>query len=439
MRMKKQVNNLFEQILESVNPRNVLNRHLQWDHKAGEVLIFDKTFPLTANQPLYVIGAGKASSTMAAAAEDIFGERIHDGIIIAPPGKVPSLRFIKIAEGTHPIPDQKSIHASQRLMEFIHSIPEQAMVLNLISGGTSSLFCVPASELTLQDIQTVYQLLIECGASIHEINTIRQCLSKIKGGRLLSDLNQTVLIDLIISDVPDDDLRFIGSGPTAAQSFSYIDARSILNTYNILNRIPEGVQKYIEAGVTREESDGHPVITQDFDGHNSFIVSSAKKMVRNAGEILTDDGYQAEQMEDPWSGPVGEFESYILSRIKKSLKKSNKKIALIFYGECTVEVTGNGLGGRNQELALRMAERLSGFNREIVFLSAGTDGVDGPTDAAGAVVDQKTANKAIKNGINPSSFLKNNDSYHFFKQAGGHIKTGPTGNNLMDLQIVLIP
>jgi glycerate-2-kinase len=436
--MKKKVINLFEQILESVNPRNVLNRQLQWNDKGDEVSIFDETFPLTPDQPLYVMGAGKASSTMAAAAEDIFGERIQDGFIIAPPGKYPSLRFINIAEGTHPIPDQKSIHASERLMEFIRSIPDGALVLNLISGGTSSLFCVPASELTLQDIQTVYQLLIECGASIHEINTIRQCLSGIKGGRLLSALNHTVLIDLIISDVPDDDLRYIGSGPTAAQSFSFIDARSILKTYNILNRIPEGVQKFIDAGVTKEESDGHPVITQDFEGHSSFIISSAKKMVRNAAEILSNNGYQVEQMEEPWSGPVWEFESYIFSRINKSIQNTKKEIALIFYGECTVEVTGNGLGGRNQELALRMADRLSGFKREIVFLSAGTDGVDGPTDAAGAVVDQNTTEEAIKNGINPSTFLKNNDSYHFFEQAGGHIKTGPTGNNLMDLQIAII-
>ncbi len=260
-----------------------------------------------------------------------------------------------------------------------------------------------------------------------------------KGGQLLNHLRKHVLIDLIISDVPDDDRRFIGSGPTTPQEISFLQADKILTAYALWDKLPQSVQKHLEYGIEKENSDGEAFYTQDIDRHESHILMSARKMAGIAIDLLENEGFQTQLDETPWEGSVEKFEAHIRKKINSALADKLRPVALVFFGECTVQVSGDGLGGRNQELALRMAKWLSQRDEKITFMSAGTDGIDGPTDAAGAIVDQTSWVKAEENSIDPDKYLENNDSYHFFDQAGGHIKTGPSGNNLMDIQIVLIP
>ncbi|MEX2463315.1 MAG: MOFRL family protein, partial [Balneolaceae bacterium] len=238
-----------------------------------------------------------------------------------------------------------------------------------------------------------------------------------------------------------DDLKYIGSGPTIAQKISFTDAISVSKKYHILKKYPSTVQKHLNNGLAGEDRGHLNNSTSDIENHDTYVVSSANKVANRAKELLEKRGFNTTLIEPAWEGLIDDFEKKIMKQIESLPAKANQKKALLFYGECTIQIQGNGLGGRNQELALRMSKHLKKFDqhqREIVFLSAGTDGIDGPTDVAGAVVDQKTYQNAVDIGLDPVDFIQNNDSYHFFKKIGGHITTGPTGNNVMDLQIVLI-
>ncbi|MEX2345253.1 MAG: DUF4147 domain-containing protein [Balneolaceae bacterium] len=438
MDKKEQAAEFFTSVLEKINPARLMPGSINWNKDNRLLTIRNETISIGEKQDVYIIGAGKASATMAEALENILGDIISGGQIITPPGAPGRPDIINVTEGSHPVPDHKSVSASQNLLRLTKKIPESSLVLNVLSGGASSLFCIPADNLVIEDIRLVFGLLIQSGASIQEINTVRKSLSAVKGGRLLNHLRHTTLVDLIISDVPDDDISFIGSGPTIAQEISYEESVRILGKYSLRERLPQPVQQYLSSRLEQERTAGKPFITQDFESHTSHILMSAIKLAESAARQLEEAGYRVKTAAKPWTGNIEEFQEHILSEIKSAVKTDSSPEALIFFGESTVNVEGGGLGGRNQELALRMAKHLAGLDQEIVFLSAGTDGIDGPTDAAGAVVDQHTIDKALKAGIEADTYLQSNDSYNFFKKAGGHIMTGPTGNNLMDLQIVLI-
>ncbi len=438
MDSKKKAVQFFKSVLRNVNPSSFLPDIVRLDNEKNQLIIQNHTIQLDGNRPVYVIGTGKASSTMAAAMEQLLRDRLRDGMIIAPPDSEDNLNVIKLLTGAHPLPDERSFSSSQKLLKFIDSIPEGSVVLYLLSGGTSSLFSLPIREISNDDLRTVFELLLQSGASIQEVNSVRRTLSQIKGGRLLQHLRHTTLTDIIISDVPDDDLRYIGSGPTTPQQISYKEAQHILTEYGLLVKVPKSVKTYLATQSEREKLTGEIFSTTDFENHKQLIVSSASLVAEKFGELLMQDGYAAHVINPAWSGMIDDYEDHILLHLEKALEQDDSPQALIFYGECTVKVSGNGLGGRNQELALRMAKKLYRFKRNITFLSAGTDGIDGPTDAAGAVVDQLTYEQAVKNDTDPDSYLEKNDSYRFFEKEGGHIVTGPTGNNVMDLQLLLI-
>lgn len=438
MGRKKQIIQFFDSILKNVNPKEFLPDVVQWDQKNRVLIIRNQEFTLADDQEIYVIGTGKASPTMAAAMENIMGIDLKAGFIIAPPDTKSSLKKIEMMEGSHPLPDEKSHAATKKLISLIRKIPDNSIVINLLSGGTSALLCYPAGELSIEDFQKTYKLLLESGADIHEVNTVRKAISEVKGGRFLSFFSAVTLIDLVISDVPNDELASIGSGPTTPQEISYNKAFKVLKKYMIWNDLPHDVRNHLAKKMEEENGTGKIFQTDDIPNHHSWIVSSALKVARHIRDLLIEKGYQTTLVEPAWSGSVGEFEEHIMKYLEDLISNSSGERALIFFGESTVKVTGNGLGGRNQEIALRMAKRLKNFEESILFLSAGTDGIDGPTDTAGAVVDQETYKDAESKGINPEEYLKNNDSYHFFEKAGGHIKTGPTGNNVMDIQLLLI-
>jgi glycerate-2-kinase len=435
MNLKEEARNVFESTLKKVNPKKFLQDIVTFNSEKKTFSVFDSEFEIDEQKPLYIIGSGKAAHTMAAAMETIFGDRITGGLVITPPDAEPKLRTIQALQGSHPIPDEKSYAASNSLLDFIDDIPSGAIVFYLLSGGTSALFSSPAGNIKPSHFSELYRLLIESGASIQEINSVRKTVSRVKGGQLLERLNHTTLIDLIISDIPDDDLKFVGSGPTTAQEISVPEAISILEKYQIRDELPSELQHYFN----QKEVTAAAYRTVDFENHHQWIVSSAATVAEDTGKILEERGFKTTVDDEAWEGSVEEFQAHIVKRIHQSMEKNHHgKSALVFFGECTVKVTGDGLGGRNQELALRMAKELSESDYPVAFLSCGTDGIDGPTDAAGAVVDQSTIADAVQSGIHAGEFIERNDSYHFFQKAGGHIITGPTGNNVMDIQIVLM-
>lgn len=428
----------FKEVLKSVNPNKFLPNLVQWNPENRTLTIENETISVKKDQEIHAIGTGKASATMASAIESVLGDSLSGGLIIAPPGSTLKSQKISLEIGSHPLPDSKSYDASNKLLEYAKQIPDGSLVINVLSGGTSSLFSVPVDEIDGSDLRKIFELLIQSGASIHEINTVRKVFSKVKGGQFLDYVKHTFLIDLIISDVPDDDKRFIGSGPTTAQDISAIKAKDVLRTYHILDKLPPKASRFLKDQIERERETSTSRKTKDIESHVSKIVSSAFQVAQKTVNIVESHGFHVQLADKAWSGSIEKFETLIINKLEELLASSELKEAYLFYGECTVQVDGSGLGGRNQELALRMAKRLQHYDKNITFLSAGTDGIDGPTDAAGAVVNQLTWNEAVQNNLSPETFLSENDSYHFFKKAGGHIITGPTGNNVMDIQVLLV-
>jgi glycerate-2-kinase len=334
--------------------------------------------------------------------------------------------------GAHPTPDESSVKAGQKARNFFKDIPSKALIITLISGGTSSLLCFPQKGISIADIEKTFKLLNESGATIREINTVRKHCSQIKGGQLLQLLDPRVqLIDLVISDVPDDDLSIIGSGPTVEDPSTFLEARQILQHYEIWNRLPHSVRNHITDGIKQKVSETLKPGSDPLDTHTSHVMSSARTLAQTIGALASSDGLDY-QVAD---GPFNEDVRLVADEITNTITGNSRTKLFVFYGESTVTVTGSGKGGRNQELALYGALQIEG-KKQFTWLGAGTDGIDGPTDAAGAIVDGQTISKAREQGLNLQKYLADNDSYHFHEKMGTLFKTGPTGNNLMDVVLV---
>lgn len=433
MNLKSIAREIFTRTLTKVRPEEMIPDKIIYSAKERKVTIHDRTFQLEEGQPLYIIGTGKAAATMALAAEELFEEDIEGGYIIIPPGADQELSKIRSCTGSHPIPDSASYQATEELIRFVNEIPDGAFVINMLSGGTSALFEKPDGPISGDQLSELYKHLLESGASIDEINSVRPALSAVKGGQFLSHLKHTTLVDLIISDIPDDNLKFVGSGPTTAQEISWVRAREILEAYQLWEECPVKIKDHFDKNLKE-----NPVIhTDDFPSHHQFLLSSASLVAGHANNTARDLGFETKVVTPAWTGSLERLVEKIERETASALRKNPARSGLIFFGEPTVKVTGDGVGGRNQELALRMATILPQFEKSITFLSCGTDGIDGPTDAAGAVTDHRTLSEALDRGLDPDTYIDRNDSYNFFKEFGDHIKTGPTGNNVMDLQIML--
>lgn len=432
MDRKKILSNLLNSVLELVDPVRMIPKQVRLSN-SGELLVITGTdIPLPGTSALYIIGSGKASASMAAATETLLGDRIEAGCVISSPKPLHSPKSIQVLTGSHPYPDHHSFEATEELLRFIGSIPPEAAVLNLISGGTSSLLCKPAGEITPEELSQTYRMLIASGADIGEINTVRKACSMVKGGQLLEQLSCREVIDLIISDVPDDNPADIGSGPTTPQPITPADALSVVERYGLDEKLPKSVIRHIKKSRQRT--------TEPLEGttHRQFILSSATIVSAEAEELFSERGFQVTRETNVWNGPVTGLEKKVTGKLDELNRSVNSPAVHIWYGESTVEVSGEGKGGRNQELALRMGIRLAESGQKAAFLSAGTDGIDGPTDVAGAVVDQTSIPEIeSETGRSAADFLKRNDSYHYFEGTACHIKTGPTGNNVMDLQFLM--
>ena len=366
-----------------------------------------------------------------------YTDQLIDGLVLSQKVGVVSDN-IQVFEGTHPTPDANTVAASYEILDFVKNIPPGDTLVFCISGGASSMFTIPPFGIEIEELQVLYEELLKSGASIQEMNIVRKHVCDVKGGKLASGLHHLNLISVIESDVPGDDLSTIGSGPTIPDPSTYIEAVQILKNVKIWAKIPVSIQEHLICGVEgyipeNPELDEHP-------SHTIKLIDSLDRLRTNISNLLKKEGYNVWINNESYSGTVQKVAKHICSKAISILSgndKVKKPAALIYTGEATVKVSGKGKGGRNQELALMSALSFEG-QHTISMLSIDTDGIDGSTDAAGALVNSNTTLLARKNKIDPEALLSDNNSYEFHKLANTHIKTGPTGINLMDLQVVLI-
>jgi len=441
MNAKELLKKFFLRGLKVQSPEKSVHNFLSV--KDGHLLIGKREFNLLQNA-VYVLAVGKASIPMFNAVYDSLGENIEGSLVITPKdGKPQSCAADQVISSAHPYPDESSAEAGRQAINFFKAIPEHAVVLSLLSGGTSSLMCNPAGEIGIKELEKTFKLLVKSGASIDEMNIVRKHCSQIKGGQLLPYLHpQAALIDLAISDVPDDDISVIGSGPTITDLSTFQDAYHVLLTHGLWDDLPESVRLHVEKGINGEVPETIKPGADPIWKHSSQIISSPRMLAKKVWNLAAEKGYDIRISEKAFNDDVEKVARRIGNEAKQAADRirsdtNGDPILLIYYGESTVVVNGDGKGGRNQELALHGALQIAGYEG-ISWLSAGTDGIDGPTDAAGAIIDGVTIPAARRQGLDPEAYLRSNDSYHFHKKMGTLLKTGPTGNNLMDIVLVFI-
>ncbi len=420
---------LFYDGINAVNGYNAVKGVIRINRK--EIIISGNEYPSGQFKHIIVAGAGKASVSMAKAIDDLVGERIERGIVITKYGHGNRLKHIDVLEAGHPLPDQNSIDGTKRILNLSKYADEQTLLIMLLSGGASSLLVAPDGILLEDKIKTT-ELLLKSGAGIDELNTVRKQLSLVKGGGLANAFFPAHVITLMISDVIGNKLDTIGSGPTVKDSSTSIDALKIIQHYGLIKRVPIRVKQLLE-----QKSKAYMQHTRIRHTKN-IIIADNRKAIEACRIRASKMGLKTIILTDSLHGEAKEVAKVLASiALELKHKKINRGICLISGGETTVNVIGKGKGGRNQELALSFAMELKGI-KGITLLSAGTDGTDGPTDAAGAIVDYETITKIKVHGIEPYQSLLNNDSYTALDSANCLLKTGPTDTNVMDLQLIIV-
>jgi hydroxypyruvate reductase len=437
-KLREYAREIFNSGLNAVDPRQAVLSHVKRD--GSNLLVDEQTYDLSAVNRVFVVGAGKAGASMAAAIEEIMGDKITAGIVNVKYGHVTDLHTIKIHEAGHPIPDTAGVDGAGKIVEILAQSQKNDLVICLISGGGSALLPLPAEGISLSDKQKTTEKLLACGATINEINAVRKHISGIKGGQLARLAAPATLLTLILSDVIGDPLDTIASGPTVADMSTYDDVHQILKHYSILADIPKPVRDRILAGVNGSLPDtpktGDPV----FSAVQNVIIGSNIQAVKAARAKAAAIGFNVLILSSYIEGETKDIAA-MHAAIAREIAATGNPVAapacIISGGETTVTLKGNGKGGRNQEFVLAAAHHIAQLS-EVVIMSAGTDGTDGPTDAAGAICDNTTIARARAIGLNPSHHLYNNDAYPFFEKLGDLILTGPTNTNVMDLRIVLV-
>jgi len=429
---------IFRAALKAADPVEAVLRHLKVDR--GALVAGRKRYRLDAFRNVHVVGTGKASAAMAVAVERLLGGRISGGLINVKYGHLAKLKRIDLNECGHPVPDQRGVEGARRIAEIAQAATAGDLVLCLISGGGSALLPYPAPPVTLEEKQAATRLLLKCGANIHEINSIRKHISAIKGGQLARMAYPATVVALMLSDVIGDDLDVIGSGPTAPDSSTFAFAKGVFDKYGVYGEVPATVRERLEAGLRGEIEETPKAGDECFRRTENLVVGSNLLAVSAAERKARELGYRTLVLSTFIEGEtrdVARMHAAIAKEVVRRGRPLKPPCCIISGGETTVTIRGEGLGGRNQEFALAAALDIAGLEN-VVTLSGGTDGTDGPTDAAGAVADGATVRRAEKLGLSAAGFLARNDSYHFFEALGDLVKTGPTGTNVMDVRLVMV-
>ena len=425
--LRRHARTIFRASLEAANPEKAVERAL-----AG--------VDASRYRRIIVLGAGKASAAMAHAAERVLGKSISAGLINTKDGHLARLKRIELNECSHPVPDERGVEGSRRIAELARSAEAGDLVVALISGGGSALLPLPAEPVTLAEKQETTKLLLACGANINEINAVRKHLSAIKGGQLARLAAPASVLSLLLSDVIGDPLDVIGSGPTAPDGSTFAGAWGVVEKFGLQKKVPVAVRERLCGGVAGSIAETPKTGDGCFKAVRNVIVGSNRLAVDAAALKAKELGYKPVVLATTIEGETREvaaMHAAIAREVLLSGRPARPPVCLISGGETTVTLKGDGLGGRNQEFALAAALGLTGLDGVLAF-SGGTDGTDGPTDAAGAWADGATVARAEAAGVSAIAALNRNDSYHFFEALGDLVKTGPTGTNVADVRLVLV-
>ncbi len=442
---------IFQAGLRAVEPAAAVRRHVR--REAESLVVGGRQYDLRAFHNLFVIGAGKAACPMAKVLEEMLADRLTGGHVNVKYGHLTPekatagtfrplapLKKIQIQEAGHPVPDSAGLAGTQKILDLLATIEKDDLVIVVLSGGGSALLPMPSTNITLAEKQATTKLLLACGANINEMNAIRKHLSQVKGGQLARAAYPATLITLILSDVIGDPLDVIASAPTVADPSTFQEAQSILDKCGIRDQLPASVQQHLAKGVAGEAPETPKPGDTIFAKTQNLIVASNRQAIAAAQAEAKRLGYRTLILSTQIEGETREV-ARVHAAIAKEIRASGHPLpppaCVISGGETTVTVRGAGLGGRNQEFVLAAAIDIAGLSN-VVILSAGTDGSDGPTDAAGAVGDGETVHRATQLALQPQTFLNNNDSYRFFSKLDDLLVTGPTNTNVMDLQLLLV-
>jgi glycerate 2-kinase len=427
---------ILDAALSAVEPRLAVRRALRLQE--GTLQVGDEAIDLGSIQRVLLVGAGKAASSMALGAQDVLGERLTGGTITTKDGHAVPVPGIDVWEAAHPLPDARGLAGAASALQLARQATERDLVLGLLSGGTSALWPAPPAGVSLGDLQRVTGALLRAGAPIGELNTVRKHLSRISGGQLARAVHPARLVTLVVSDVVGSPVDVIASGPTVPDPTTYADALEVLRRREI--EIPVAVSAHLQAGAAGEYAETPKPGDVLFDRTSVHVIARNQDALEGAAREAERLGYEPRIVTDSLEGEAREAARAVVAealRARGERSAGSQPLALLWGGETTVTVAGDGRGGRNQELALAAAILLEG-EVGITVAALGTDGTDGPTDAAGGVVDGGTVGRARERGLNPIDYLRRNDAYPLLRAAGDLLVTGPTGTNVNDVVIALV-
>jgi len=437
--LRKSADLILKAGLNSVDPYHLINVQIK---RRDDILYFLNELQVDLNdyKTIRIVGIGKGVAPMAKAMEDLLGENLAGGDVIVKYDHGQHLAKIDLHEAGHPIPDDNTLKATKRALKNLKDLTDQDLVFVLITGGGSALLEKLPKSISLEDLQNLNGILLNCGATIHEINCIRKHISLIKGGQLARHIYPAKIITLALSDVVGDDLSVIASGPTAPDDSTFNDALEILKKYRVTNKIPENILQILKSGsagkineTPKEDDEIFQSVTNIVIGSNRLSLIAAEAEAKNQAfnTVILSSMIEGEAKE------IARMVAAIIKEIQSSGMPVKRPACILMGGEPIVNIKGKGKGGRNQEIALAVAH--CGIKEPFLFLSCGTDGTDGPTDAAGAIVTNLTGTKSEMLGLSIKEYLSNNDAYNFFKPLKDLIITGPTRTNVMDIMIAIVP
>jgi len=434
--MRAIVLDLFEMALEAVDPGACVGRHIT---RAEDALrIGDRQFSLGEIQRIVIVGGGKASAAMAAKVVEILPEVRMVGAISVPNSleNLPTLpSAIQVFPSAHPVPDENSQAAALAILDLVENATSQDLVIALFSGGASALLVAPAPPVTLGDLQEMNRVLLRCGASIQEFNTVRKHVSIFKGGNVARRCAHAPLASLVISDVIGNPLDVIASGPTVPDESTFGDCLEIVEKYEIADRLPVSVRERLAAGARGEIPETPKAGDSCFDTTTTLLAGSVADAACTIKTYAQDAGWPCQYVTSQFQGEARDQGARFWSTFSLAGLHTGCNIFL-HSGELTVTIAGRGTGGRNQEMLLAAASKVPPVP-PVVVLSAGMDGIEGNSPAAGAMIDNGTIARAKKARLSPQEFLDQNDSYHFFEFIGDAVVTGLTGTNVNDLTITI--
>ncbi len=440
--MRKEAEKIFRASVERADPYEAVRKFVRLQNgrlSLGREDRPDLELELNRFNHVFVVGGGKATAPMAKALEDLLGTRIDKGLINVKHGFGETLSRTEIVEAGHPMPDESGVIGTKKILGLLEQADEKDLVFSLISGGGSSLLPAPVKEVSLREKQEVTERLLECGAAIEEINTLRKHISFSKGGQMARAAFPATIVNLMLSDVVGDRMDVIASGPFVPDPSTFKDACEIISKYHL--SIPESVREYLAKGLNggapETPKEGAPL----FRKVHNFIIGSNILALEAAKEAAEAMGYGClilSSMVEGETRQVAKVHAAVAKEILHTGHPLPRPACIISGGETTVTIQGKGLGGRNQEFCLASALEITGMPERVVVLSGGTDGNDGPTSAAGAIIDPLTVKRGSGLGLHAANFLNNNDSYHFFEKTDELLVTGPTNTNVMDVRLVLV-